>query len=156
MSQWTQWALCFVKSSRTPNIPLRPCRCSWVKLHRPRCDGYITCLQEVRLIWIIIKIIIKRSRTFDPFEVGTRHFTSFSLLKKNKLGYAFHQKVVIHICLKKNWPTDCFCTFLVKIFQQLLVIRGGLSESDSQWAVKQWGALWKPCPHAGQLLFYCL
>lgn len=100
----------------------------------------------------------KWPKIFDPFEVGAVHFCK--LLVKNIWSGPFAKKVVILMyAAHKNKHTDSFCTFPMKSFQQMLVIRGGdrarVSE-DSQWAARQWGAIWKPRPHVKPHLWYCL
>ena len=54
--------------------------------------------------------------------------------------------------------TDSFA-FPMKGFQQVAVIRGRDGErvsEDSQQALRQWGAIWKPHPLVEPLLLYCL
>ena len=92
-------------------------------------------------------------------------FASFSPIGKKKLmgtsakslrSYVYTQT---HTHTHTEKYTDSFCTFSMKGFSQVAVIRGrdrARVSEDPQLAFRQWGAIWKPSPHVEPPLWYCL
>lgn len=100
------------------------------------------------------------------FEVGTVHFFKFwAPCKKKRFEVGLVPKgwAVIHTNARTHARgskhTDSSCTFPMKGFQQVAVIRGrdrARVSEDSQQALRRQGAIWKPRPHVQLPLWYCL